>query len=68
MVTSGESETGRGKIGVGDEEIQTTMDTTDKQQGYIKQHRELQPLFYNNFKWSISSKNIDHYVVHLKLL
>ena len=40
VVTSWERERGRGKIGVGDEEVQTTMYKIDKQQGYIVQHRE----------------------------
>ena len=31
----------------------------DKQQGYIVQHRELQLLFCNNFKWSIIYKNTE---------
>ena len=31
----------------------------NKQQIYIVQHREIQPLFYNNFKWSIIYKNIE---------
>ena len=31
----------------------------NNEQGYIIWHREIQPLFYNNFKWSIFYKNID---------
>ena len=31
----------------------------NKQQGYIAQPREIQPLFSNSFKWSISYKNIE---------
>ena len=31
----------------------------DKQQGYIVQHREIQTLFCNNFKWNINCKNIE---------
>ena len=30
---------------------------SNKQQGYIVQHREIKSLFYNNFKWSIIYKN-----------
>ena len=40
VVTTGEKEVGRGKIGVGDEEVQTTMYKINKIQGYIIQHRE----------------------------
>ena len=50
---------GRGKIGVCDQEIQTTMHKIDKQQGYIAQHRKIQPLFCNNFKGSIIYKNTE---------
>ena len=31
----------------------------DKQKGYIVQHKEIQSLFCNNFKWSIIYKNIE---------
>ena len=31
----------------------------EKQQGYIIQHREIQPLFCDNFKWSIIYKNTE---------
>ena len=34
--------------------------------GYIIQHKEIQPLVYNNFKWNIIHKNINNYIVHLK--
>jgi len=34
VTTSGEQEGGRGKIGMWDEETQTTMYKTDEQQGY----------------------------------
>ena len=27
-------------------------ESINNQQGYIAQHREIQPLFCNNFKWS----------------
>ena len=40
VITSGEREEG-GKIGVGDQEIQTTTYKIDNQQGYIAQHREI---------------------------
>ena len=55
VFTSGE----RGKIGVGDSEAQTTMYKVSKLQGYIVQYREIQPIFYNNFKWNIIYKNIE---------
>ena len=42
---SGEREVGRGKIGVGDEEVQTTMYKINKLQGYIVQHREYSQYF-----------------------
>lgn len=31
----------------------------NKQQGYIIQHKEIQQLFYNNFKWSTIYKYIE---------
>ena len=40
MVTSGEREVGRGKIGVEDSEVQTTMYKISKVQRFIVQHRE----------------------------
>ena len=36
-----------------------TMYKINKQQRYIEQHREIQPLFCNKLKWSIIYKNID---------
>ena len=39
MVTGGEREGGRDKIGVWDQKIQTTTYKIDKQHGYIVQHR-----------------------------
>ena len=45
---SGEREVGRGKIGVGDEEVQTTMYKTNKLQGYIVQHKEYSQYFIIN--------------------
>ena len=33
-------------------------------QGYIVQHG-IEPIFYNNYKWSINFKMMNHYVVHL---
>ena len=56
VVTNGEREEERGKIGVGDKELQTPMYKINKLQGYIVQHREI---FYNNFKWSIIYKNCE---------
>ena len=45
-----------------------------KQQGYIVQHREIQPLFDTHFKWSIIYKNIESHrktkinLIHFNLL
>ena len=36
-----------------------TMYKINKQQRYIVQRREIQPLFCNKLKWSIIYKNID---------
>ena len=41
VVTSREREVGRGRKGVWDEEIQTTMFKTDKQQRYLEWHKKL---------------------------
>ena len=51
----------KGKIGVWDEEIQTTTHKINKQKGHIVQHREIQSLFCNNFKWNI--KILNHYYI-----
>ena len=40
VVTSGEREGGRGKIGEEDQEVQTTMYKINKLQGYTVQHRK----------------------------
>ena len=40
MVTSGRREVERDRIGVGDEEVQTTMNKINNLQGPIVQHRE----------------------------
>ena len=48
MVTSGEREWGRSKIGVGDKEVQNSMYSMykiNKLQGYIVQHREYSQYF-----------------------
>ena len=55
----GRGEWGREGLGVWDYQTQTTIYRMDKQQGYIVQHREIQPLFCNNFKWSLIYKNIE---------
>ena len=39
--------------------IQTTIYTTDRQPGYIERHRELEPMFCSNLKWSIISKETE---------
>ena len=57
--TSGEKEEEKNKIGLGDLEVQVTIYKMDKQEGYIVQHREMQLLFCNNFKWCIIHKNIE---------
>ena len=41
------------EIEIWDKETQTTMYKINKQQGYIVQHRKIESLFCNNFKWSI---------------
>ena len=38
-----------------------------KQQGYIVQHREIEPLICNNFKWSRIYKNIESHT-HTKVI
>ena len=58
MVISREREERRGKIMIGDYETQTTV-YKNKQQEYIVQHGEIQPLFCNNLKWNIIYKNVD---------
>ena len=45
---------GEGQVGVGE-----SLCKVDKQQEYIVQHKEIQPLFHNNFKWSIICKNTE---------
>ena len=40
VLTSGEREVGRSKIGVWDKEVQTTLYKTSKLQRYTVQHRE----------------------------
>ena len=50
MVTSGERIGGWGKIGEGDEEVQTTMYQINKLQGYIVQHREYSQYFIITLK------------------
>ena len=57
---------GEGQERVWDQEVQTTMYKIDKQQGYIVQHREIYPLFKNNFKWTTSINILNDYVLHLK--
>ena len=59
VVTSREREREEGHIGVRDKEMQIAMYKINKEQGYIIQHREIQPLFSNTFKWSIIYKNIE---------
>ena len=54
VVTSGGGKGGGARQGYEDEEIQTTTCKRDEQQGYTTQYREIQPLFCNNFKGSIT--------------
>ena len=56
VVTSGEREGGRGKIGVGEEEVQTIAYKINKLQGSIVQHSTI---FCSNYKWSIIYKNFE---------
>ena len=44
------------------------MDEIDKQERYTVQHREISPLFYNNFKCNIIYKILNQYVVHQRLI
>ena len=39
--------------------IQTIIYNINKHQKYIVQHREIQQLFCNDFKWSMTYKNIE---------
>ena len=50
MVTSGERESERSKIGVGDGEIQTTMYKINKLQGCTVQHKEYSQHFITTLK------------------
>ena len=50
MVTSREREDGRGKTGVGNSEVQTTMYKINRLQGYIAQHREYSQYFIITIK------------------
>ena len=45
MIISGEREWGRDKIGVGDQEVQTSVYKINKLQGYIVQHRKYSQYF-----------------------
>ena len=45
MVASGKREVGRGKIGVGEYEVQTTTYKINKLQRFIIQHREYSQYF-----------------------
>ena len=59
VVTSREREREEGHIGVRDKEMQIATYTINKEQGHIVQHREIQPLFFNNYKWYIIYKKIE---------
>ena len=56
VVTSGKRGGERQGCGI---KIQTTMYKINKQEGYIVQHREIQPLFCNKLKWNIIYKNTE---------
>ena len=58
VVIGGEKEGGRDKIGVWDQELQTTMYKIDKQQEYTVSHRAKQSMFCNNFTCNTIFKNI----------
>lgn len=66
MVSIGERESGRDKRG-------SRLRCTDYSyiignlQGYIIQHWEYSH-FYNNYKWSIVYKVLNHYFIHLKVI
>ena len=55
----GRGKRGGARYGQGIKRLKTTMYKINKQHRYNVQHREIQPLFCNNFKWSISYKNIE---------
>ena len=57
--TTGEEGRRQGKQGVGSWEAQTAVYKIDKEQGYILQYREIQPLFFINFRGGIIYKNIE---------
>ena len=59
---------GKGKIGIGDEEIRTTMYKINKLQGYKVQHKEYSQYFIITVNGISSSKIVNHYYVHLKLI
>lgn len=58
MVTKGDRDWGRGKIGVEDQEIQTTRHKINQLQGCIVQHREYGYFIYN-YKLTITFKNCE---------
>ena len=58
MVTKGDRGGGRGKIGVEDQEIQTTRHKINQLQGCIVQHREYGYFIYN-YKLTITFKNCE---------
>ena len=47
------------KVSFLNEKIWQQLKRFFKQQEYILQHREIEPLLCNNFKWSIIYKNIE---------
>lgn len=47
MVTKGERGWGKGKLGVWDQQVQTAVQKTDKEQGPTVQHWELYSIAYN---------------------
>ena len=55
MVTKGEMG-GRDKLGVWDQQIQSTIYKIDKQQGFTIQHREVYSIFCNNLNGKESEK------------
>ena len=53
VVISRKSAGERSRLWIWNQKIQIHMYKTDKQQGYIVQHKELQPLSCRNFQWSM---------------
>ena len=55
---------GEGQYRARELEVQTTVYKINELQGYIIT-QGIQPIFYNNYKWSITLKIMNHCIVHL---